>query len=194
MTDGEIPRLIYLVLLAIFVGGFLLAPGRGRRMAQVKHLLAWLGIFAALIIAYGQRHVLMSELFPATPRQLDGGTIAVSRSPGGSFETTLQINGVPVRFLVDTGATDMVLSLSDAARVGFDPDRLRFDGVAITANGTVQTASVRLDMVEFAGHLDRDVPASVNAGALSLSLLGMSYLDQFDRIEISGDRMLLIRR
>lgn len=193
MTEQDIPRLVYLVLLGIFAFGMLISPGRRSFGAQVKHVLVWLGIFAMLIIAYGQRDVLMAQLFPTTPRQLESGEIAISRSPGGSFETTLRVNGTPVRFLVDTGATDIVLSREDAARIGLNPEVLHFDGVATTANGTVETASVRLNTVEFADHLDRDVPASVNGGALGVSLLGMTYLDQFDRIEISGNRMLLIR-
>lgn len=193
MTEQDIPRMIYLVLLGLLILGFGIGPGRRTVGQQVKHVLTWAGIFLLLVAAYGQRDIIMAQLFPTRPQELEGGTIAINRSPGGSFEATLQINGVPIRFLVDTGATDIVLSLDDARRAGIDPDRLNYDRSATTANGVVRTASVRLDSVQFAGHVVRDVPASVNSGDLGLSLLGMSYLDQFRKIEISGDRMLLIR-
>ena len=100
---------------------------------------------------------------------------------------------MPVRFLVDTGASELVLSLADAARVGIDPASSAFVGRARTANGMVATAPVRLGRVEFGGFSDSGVPASVGGGELDVSLLGMSYLDRFASIEIEGDRMTLRR-
>ena len=64
------------------------------------------------------------------------------------------MNGEPVRFMVDTGASDIVLSLRDAERVGLDPGALDFAGRAMTANGPVGTAAVRLGVVKFGGFTD----------------------------------------
>ncbi|NNU80802.1 TIGR02281 family clan AA aspartic protease [Halovulum dunhuangense] len=195
MSENDVARLIYLGLLLLFVGGMLFVGGRAGIGAKLRHMLTWVGIFLMLILAYGQRDVILSQLSPTPPRaeRLAGGSIALPRSPGGSFEATLQVNGVPVRFLVDTGATEVVLSLEDARRAGFDPDRLEFRGRAITANGTVQTAPIRIEEITFAGLTDRNIRASVNGGELGVSLLGMNYLNRFERIEITSDRMLLVR-
>jgi aspartyl protease family protein len=103
------------------------------------------------------------------------------------------VNGTPVDFVVDTGATDMVLSREDAARIGLDPGDLAYTGIASTANGQVRTARVRLDEVSLGGITDRGVTASVNAGEMSGSLLGMSYLHRFERIEIANGRLILER-
>ena len=100
----------------------------------------------------------------------------VPRAFDGHYYLTLDLNGVPVDFVVDTGATDMVLTRADAARIGLDPDALAYTGVAGTANGQVRTARVRLDEVSLGGILDRNLPASVNEGVMDTSLLGMSYL------------------
>jgi aspartyl protease family protein len=87
----------------------------------------------------------------------------------------------------------MVLSLHDAQRIGIDPASLAFTGQAMTANGTVQTARVRVPKVELGGTVERNVPASVTQGEMEGSLLGMSYLQRFARIEIAGGKMVLER-
>lgn len=193
MSGDDYARLFYLLLLLAFIVGFALWRRRGVRGGRaLQQALIWLGIFASFVVLYGQRDILNRELFPREARQVDPQTIALNRTPAGSFLTMATVNGVRVRFLIDTGATDIVLTMEDAARAGFDHDALRFTGRASTANGTVRTADVTLDTLEFAGRVDHDIPASVNEGELGVSLLGMAYLNRFDRIEIRGDRMLLV--
>ena len=98
-----------------------------------------------------------------------------------------------MRFLVDTGASGIVLSRRDAEKVGLDPGGLAYLGTAQTANGRVATAGVRLGLVRLGTFTDTGVPASVTEGGLDTSLLGMSYLDRFANIAISGDVMTLTR-
>ena len=123
----------------------------------------------------------------------DTQRIEVPRRRDGHFEMTLQINGTPINVLVDTGASEFVLSPQDARRVGIDVDKIIFAGTARTANGTVRTAYTSVDDVRI-GALDfGSVPVSVNEAEMSMSLLGMSFLDQFERIEIAGDQLILER-
>jgi len=121
-----------------------------------------------------------------------GGDIVLRRSRDGHFYARLGINGVDIPFVVDTGATHMVLSKADAAKAGIDPDSLVYIGRANTANGQVRTARIRLDEVAFGERIDQRVPATVNGGELTTSLLGMSYLDRFSRIEIERDNLRLV--
>lgn len=194
MTENEIGRLIYLVLLLALVGGALWASGRLALKNHLRDIMAWVAIFSIILLAYSQRDIIFAEISPGRPAQTGADTLEIRRSIRGSFEAVLQINDQTVRFLVDTGATDVVLSLRDAERVGLNPSELSFNRTAQTANGMVRTADVTLDKVEFGNLTDFNVPASVNQGALDSSLLGMSYLERFDSIEIRGDQMLLIRR
>lgn len=190
---GEDPaRLVYLVVLGLAVGFFALA-GRRRWGKALRDLALWGLIFAMVIIAYGFRDVLRTELFPASTVALEDGSLMLRRGTDGHFHAELMVNDRPVLFLIDTGASDIVLSLADAAAAGIDVDALNFSGRARTANGLVATAPVRLASLRLGEIVARDVPASVNAGALDTSLLGMRYLDRFARIEISGDRMILHR-
>lgn len=194
MNENEIGRLIYLLLLLALVGGALWASGKLALRKHFRDIMAWIAIFSIILLAYSQRDVIFAEISPGRPAQVASDTLEIRRSVSGSFEAVLRINDQPVRFLVDTGATDVVLSLRDAERVGLDPDTLSFHETARTANGLVEIAPVILGKVEFGELVDFDVPASVNRGALNASLLGMSYLDRFDSIEIRGNQLLLIRR
>lgn len=187
----DLARLFYLLLLLTGLLGFFLVGGPRRLGATLRNALIWALIFAMAIIAYGFRDTLRGALLPDAALQVAEGVIELRRGGDGHFHATIAVNGVPVRFVVDTGATDVVLSRRDAERVGIDLDRLRFSGRAMTANGPVATAQVRLGTVAFGDKVARDLPASVTDGALGFSLLGMSYLNRFARIEIAGNRMLL---
>jgi aspartyl protease family protein len=122
----------------------------------------------------------------------EGGTIEVPRAADGHYYLTLTINGTPIQFLADTGATSMVLSDRDARRLGIDPEGLIYLGRAQTANGTVATARVELGTVELGPYRDEGFDAWVNQGEMEGSLLGMEYLSLY-RVELAGDRMILRR-
>lgn len=190
-NPDDVARMFYLLLLLMGLLGFFLIGGRQRLGASVQQLLIWVLIFAMVIIAYGFRDTLRGALFPSVALQVAEGVIELRRDYDGHFHATLEVDGAPVRFIVDTGATDIVLGRRDAQRVGIDLDGLAFTGRAMTANGPVSTARVRLGQVVLGDKVATNLPASVTSGALDFSLLGMAYLDRFDRIEIVGDRMLL---
>jgi aspartyl protease family protein len=186
-------RLFYLLLLGMALLAGLFVRYRGRLGEGIQHAGVWVLIFLGVVIAYGFRDQLRDELAPAMMTEIDAQTIALRRQADGHFHATLEINGRDVEFLVDTGATHMVLSQRDARRVGLDPDRLVFSQPTMTANGRVFSAPVNLDRVVFGPFEDRNVSATVNGGALDVSLLGMRYLDRFRRVSVEGDRMVLER-
>ena len=194
MFEGTDPaRLTYLLLLGGFLLFWLLAANRGRGGSIFRQASVWALIFVGTIAAVGLWLDVRQETLPRQAVMAEGGQIEVRRHHDGHFYLTLQIRDVPVSFVVDTGATELVLSRRDAERVGIDPDRLVYQGRARTANGVVRTARVVLDEVALGPIRDNRVTAWVNEGAMDISLLGMSYLRRFDRIEISGDRLILHR-
>lgn len=195
MTMGgeEIGSVVYLALLAVVIAGWYLVSNRRNLGRVAQHAAVWIFIFLGAIVAVGLWPDVRDTVAPRQAVMENGAQIVVPVARDGHFYLTLDVNGVPVRFVVDTGASEMVLSGPDAARIGLDPDRLIFSGRALTANGVVQTAPVRLETVALGGVTDRDVRAVVNQGDLSESLLGMSYLRRFDRLEISGGQMVLDR-
>lgn len=115
----------------------------------------------------------------------------VPRSPDGHFYVDGLVNGVGVRFVVDTGASAVMLTPHDAGRVGLSVGPERFTYRARTAGGMTSVAPVRLDRVALAGREVRDVPAVVSNVDLGVSLLGMSYLQRLRRVVIENDILRL---
>lgn len=191
-NPDDYARLFYLVLLGMFVASYFLYDQRQKMSQTLQQAAIWGVIFTFVIIAYGFRDVLKSQLFPADPVAVGADRIALHRARDGHFYANALVNGRPVEFIVDTGASTIVFSREDAARIGLDPDRLNYFGRADTANGTVATAPVRLDSLQLGDFRDFDVEAAVNGGELDGSLLGMSYLSRY-RIEIDGNRLTLSR-
>ncbi|WP_340423110.1 retropepsin-like aspartic protease family protein [Yoonia sp. GPGPB17] len=152
----------------------------------------WVLIFVGVIGAYGLWEDISNDV---NPRQaiIDDSTIAVPRGNDGHYNLTLEINGASVDFVVDTGASQVVLSQQDAARIGIDLASLNYSSFANTANGVVRTAPVMLEDVVLGGITDSGIPAVVNGGEMDVSLLGMTYLGLYDRIEISNGQLVLNR-
>ncbi|KUF11952.1 retropepsin-like aspartic protease family protein [Pseudoponticoccus marisrubri] len=193
MTGDQTASLIYLVLLGGVILTWYVVANRGGLGKMAQHLAAWGLIFLGVIAAYGLWADIRQTVMPQQSVFAEEGRIELPRAPDGHYYVTLDVNGQPLRFVVDTGASAMVLTQEDAARAGLQQDELFFFSEAMTANGAVQTAPVTLDRVALGPVTDRNVRAYVNSGEMSQSLLGMSYLDRFARIEISGGKLVLER-
>ena len=119
--------------------------------------------------------------------------IIIPKQNDGHFHLNLTINGKTIEFLVDTGASEIVLNQKDAEALGFNDRNLEYWAYANTANGRVRLAPVRLETVSLGGYIDKNVKAAVNEGEMRSSLLGMSYLNKFNAIEIKSNQMILMR-
>lgn len=117
--------------------------------------------------------------------------MAIRRSRDGLFYLDAWVNGVPVRFLVDTGATTVVLTPADAARAGVLPEAAAFRYSAQTAGGKTAMARIRLAQLTAGAAERRDVDAAIAGAGLGVSLLGQSYLSQLSSVRMSGDTMVL---
>jgi len=186
-------RALYLVLLGMALAIYLFSSYRHRLATALQHAAIWALIIVGGVLAYGFKDQLIATLMPSQAQRVDTDTVAFERARDGHFYATLEVNGADIDFLIDTGATAMVLSRQAAERAGFEPDRLNYTRSAQTANGRVRGAPVRLERVALGPFVDHDVPAVVNGGDLDISLLGMSYLDRYSGLRVEGDRLLLNR-
>ncbi|MEL6520928.1 MAG: TIGR02281 family clan AA aspartic protease [Pseudomonadota bacterium] len=193
MSGDDLGNLIYLVLLGTVIGAYFFMSGRQNISKTIQQGAIWVLIFVGFIAGFGLWDNLSRSLNPQQAIFENGTRIEIPASADGHFHLTLNINGQPIEFIVDTGATDMVLSTQDARRVGIDTEALNYGGLARTANGQVRTALVRLDEVELGGVTERGLTAVVNEGQLDASLLGMTYLNRWDSVEFGGNRMVLTR-
>ena len=193
-------RLVYLVLLLVLVSSSILAGRRLRLRGVAKAAGLWLLIVAVIALGITYRLELgaigarvLGEFLPHRGTVLGEDEVRFPAGADGHFRIEALVDGTPIRFLVDTGASSIVLSPADAQRIGFDPARLDFTGFAETANGTVRTAPVRLGAIEIGPIRLHDMPASVNQAAMRGSLLGMSFLERLRSFEVR-DGTLILRR
>ena len=192
MSSDQTADAIYLSLLG---GALLLSYLLASRInigKMLQQMGIWVLIFMGAIAVIGMWPEIQRTI---TPRQsvVDGTTIVLPRARDGHYYLTLDINNVPVEFVVDTGASQVVLTQDDAKRIGLNPSSLSYLGTASTANGTVRTAAVRLDSVSLGAITDTSVRAVVNDGQMFGSLLGMTYLSNFESITIKDGQLILSR-
>ncbi|MDR6265140.1 TIGR02281 family clan AA aspartic protease [Roseobacter sp. N2S] len=192
MSGDERAYFFYLLILLLFIGGGFLFGYRQKLSTTLQQAAIWVLIFVGVVIAYGFSDTLKQQIMPSRATQSAQG-FEVQRARDGHFYLTLQVNGKNIPFVVDTGATDIVLTQDDAEKIGIDPDTLTYIGRANTANGVVKTASTVLDQIALGDMVDYDVRASVNGGKMDGSLLGMAYLNRFSEISMRGDRLILKR-
>lgn len=190
MESFDIARLSYLVLLGAAVIGSFFMMNKASLGKSMQQLAIWALIFVGAVGAYGLWNDIQRDVLP---RQsvVSSGVVEVPRRGDGHYYLTLRINDAPVEFVVDTGATDVVLTTQDARKVGIDPDNLDFIGTAMTANGRVRTAPTRVDTAVLGDITVENLKVYVNEGMMDTSLLGMSYLRRFERIEIADDMLIL---
>jgi aspartyl protease family protein len=190
-------RVVYLVaLLALVMSGLL-----HRRLGLTRIIgsaAVWIAIALLLVLGYSYRAELtglkdrvMGELLPHSGIAAGDGALSFRRSMGGHFYVEARVEGVPIRFLVDTGASRVVLSQADARRIGIDPARLGYSLRIATANGEARAASVMLTAIEVRDHRVEGVRALVNEAPMSHSLLGMSFLDRLDGYEVRDGALVL---
>lgn len=193
MDSYDTGRLIYLVLLGSVIGAYFFVSNRDKLGQMARQAVLWGLIFVGVIAGVGLWQDIRDDVAPRQSVFADGTRVEVPRSFDGHYYLTLDVNGTPVEFVVDTGATDIVLSRQDALRVGIDTDALAYIGSANTANGVVRTARATLDSLALGPIVDRNVAVWVNEGEMQGSLLGMAYLQRFDRLDISDGKLVLVR-
>ena len=193
MSADDTGQLIYLVLLGSVLLFWMLTQMRQGWSKTLQQAAAWGLIFLGVVAAVGLWDDIRQTVQPRQMVTQTGDAIRLPRAADGHYYAMLEVNGRPMRFLVDTGATGTVLTEADARAAGIDLDRLLFTGAADTANGRIRTAPIRLDEVALGPFTDRGVPAYVTEGELGQSLLGMSYLQRFGRIEIAEGGLVLER-
>ncbi|HLZ74404.1 retropepsin-like aspartic protease family protein [Phenylobacterium sp.] len=163
-----------------------------------KFVGLWAVVIAVLVVGLTYRDELMgvgqrirSEFSSSYPVASGPRQLVVTASEGGGFMIMGKVNGQPVRFLVDTGSSDTVLSPADAERLGIDSKGLPFDHLAETANGTGYGARYTARTLEVGPIRVDDMPMVINQAPMSFSLLGMTFLSRLESFQVRGRQLYL---
>jgi aspartyl protease family protein len=165
-------------------------------------------IFAAVLLAAGalvaryadraveghpdvQAAVVQPGYEPREPTS-SGRSLTVESDRQGHFQVEARVEGRYVDFLVDTGASLVVLRESSASQAGIRPQPRDYTATAVTANGKIKAAPAKIERIELGGITVYDVPAIVLPDeALANNLLGVSFLSRLKRYEYANGRLVL---
>lgn len=195
MAD-EAPSALYLLLCILLVGSSLVGI-RISRSRAVKLALAWLAIFGVAFALFAFRDdfstlgsKLRDEAVGPVASQGAAGEMRIPMQSDGHFWVQARINGSPVRFLVDSGASVTTVSRTVANAAGIETG-MRVATVE-TANGTVQMRRARASQLEVGPIRLSDVPVLV-AEQEGLNVLGMSFLSSLESWGVQGRTLILQR-
>jgi len=162
-------------------------------------------VFAALMLATAGLVASWLDKTPATsskpavaavavqtPAASGRRSVTIARDRRGHFQVEARVDGRRLNFMVDTGASVIALTATDAKRLGLFPAFNDYKARVQTANGTVTAAPVTLGSVDVGGLVVRDVQALVMPdNALSENLLGLAFLTKLKRFEYAGGKLVL---
>jgi len=178
-------------------GGFYNFFIRHGLKSSISQILIWCLIFFTIIIFYAFRFEMnyvyrrvIAVLVPSY-NWTDKGQIIISRSSDGHFYVNASVNDVIIKFMIDTGASDVALTRHDASRLKFDLSKLNYTRKYSTANGISLAAPVTLSQFAIGSVIFKNVIGHIGSGELDVSLLGMSLLERFASFKIDKDLLIL---
>ena len=163
-----------------------------------QYAAAWIGFGFVLVAGYSYRTELSQvgnriwhNLLPFQGMQSGNKAVSFYKSENGHFIVEADVEGVNIRFLLDTGASRVILSAADAQRLGVNLETETFDQALSTANGIVFSAPIILENITVGPITVKGVPGSISKGGLNQSLLGMSFLERLSSYEVTRDVITL---
>ena len=195
----SVMNVVYMLALLAFLLFGVRTGGSGK--VFLRNLALFLALLFGLVLAYSYRGEfksaysrVKSELLPGSPVSEGEGVVRLTRGMDGHFSTLALVNGRPTSFLIDTGATGVVLPFQEAIRLGFGSGNLVFTQPVQTANGMAFAAPIMIDEIEVEGIVIQNVTGSVTEpGQLSKPLLGMSFLNRLSRYSFEGGTMTMMQ-
>jgi len=197
ISSYEWSNVIYILILIV-----LLIMGFSRKELPLKKIFEYTGLWIAFaliaLIFYSYRFEfseikdrVLSDLFPSKAINKNHEQLVLNIAQDGHYYLNVKIKNQIVRFMIDTGASDMVIDEKMAVKLGFNLNNIIYDKIFQTANGQSYGASIYFDEVDVSGVKFYNVQASITNSNLIIPLLGMSFLQKFYKYEFYRDKLIL---
>jgi aspartyl protease family protein len=199
INTSLIPQILFFVILIFFLVRGYITNRRETKSIPITNILLWLMIFVMLIIGYAFRFELesfkkriLAVIIPSYSWTNEQGELVIARNQDGHFylDATTTDNH-KIKFLIDTGATDIAITKNDAIKLGFNLSNLKYTKQYNTANGTSFAAPVRIKQLTIGKKTFYNLEAHISSGGLDISLLGMSLIGEFKNFKITNDLLIM---
>jgi len=164
----------------------------------VRNILAWGAIFALFIIGFSyQREILAvwsrvsGEMTGANEQMVVGDTLRIRQSADGHFWVEAKVNTLPVRFLIDSGATTTAMTLRTAEQAGIKISESPFPVVLVTANGSVEAQRGTIQSLQVGPMVAKDLAVVVAEEFGDSNVIGMNFLSKLGSWRVEGAEMVL---
>jgi aspartyl protease family protein len=194
MEDG--PSLIWGVVCILLLVSSLAA----RRLPLsyiAKAALAWIAIFAALFAIFSFRFEFISiwervkaDISGTAGQSISGEAIELRRQDDGHYWIMVDINGKPVRFMVDSGATMTAINATTAKEAGVEANG--YPIILSTANGRVAAKRATVLSLVVGPHKIENHPVVVSESFGDANLLGMNFLNNMQSWRVEANKMIMI--
>lgn len=198
MSESDTASLVYSLLLLVLVGSALISRTMPIRQT-IKMALGWVGIFALIFLLVSFRPEMKliwqrvtGELGLASAPAISGEPMTIRKSEDGHFWVSAEVNGRPMRFMIDSGATFTAISTEAAKAAGIAPSGLGFKTVIETANGTVEADRATIADLRVGSLAMRDHDVLISDGLGDTNLLGMNFLSELESWRVEGSSMILM--
>ena len=196
-SDGRNYHLIYLTVLLLVIGGGAALTNRRRWKQNLKYATWWVVIFLVIMVGHTYKDVLLdsklaSELIPGSTTIQGDGSITLNARADGHFYINARINGKKTRFLIDTGASDIMLTQKAADRIGLVIADGATKRIYSTASGTSSGLEVNIKQMHIGNMTLQNATAYVNQGNSSTNLLGQSFMNRLSSYSVENGRMTLV--
>lgn len=163
-------------------------------ISKIKTATLWTIIFIGIICCYAFRFELtdvknriLAVLIPSRAWVDNNGSIIIARSNDGHFYIETEIGNTKIKFMIDTGASDLLIAKNDAIKLGLNLSELSFSKQYNTANGVTFCAPVVINDLHIANAVFNDIKGSISQSTDDTSLLGMSLISKFKSFSIDRD-------
>ena len=164
----------------------------------VRTALAWVAIFAVFIIGFSYQNEIFAvwnrvsgEVTRANEQFVDCDMLRIRQSADGHFWVNATVNELPVRFLIDSGATTTAMTLQTARDAGIEISESPFPVVLTTANGTVSAQRGTIQALQIGSMVARELPVVVAEEFGDSNVIGMNFLSKLRSWRVEGTEMVL---
>ena len=195
MEDG--PSLIWGVVCILL----LLSSLAARRLPLgyiAKATFAWIAIFAALFAIFSFRFEFMAvwervkaDISGTAGQSVSGEEITIRRQDDGHYWLQVDVNGKPVRFMIDSGATTTAVNASTARETGIQVDTDGYPVFLNTANGSVAAQRGIIQSLKIGTHEIGQHNVVVSESFGDTNVLGMNFLDSMQSWKVEANVMTL---